>query len=66
MGDAHDRAVGPIVGHGDFRRLTKELVEPFLKGGRRPIHGSSLSVLRSGPPKLPGAALYHRMPVFSY
>jgi hypothetical protein len=65
MGNPHDRAVGLIQGPGDFRGLAPELIEFFLECGRRPIPGSTLSLLRFDPPKLPRAALYHRMPEFS-
>jgi hypothetical protein len=57
MGDAHDRAVGSIQGHGGLRGLVQELVEFFLECGRCPIHGSTPFVRGFGPPKLPGPAL---------
>jgi hypothetical protein len=66
MRDSHDRSLGPVEGHGDLRRLPQELIEFFLQSGRRPIHGWTPSRLRISPPRRPKAALYHRMPAFSY
>ena len=66
MGDPHNGPFGPIESHGDLRGLPQELIEFFLQRGRRPIHGLIPSLPRMGPPKRPRAALYHRMPAFSY
>jgi hypothetical protein len=66
MGDADDGALGVVQGHGDLRGLAQEVIESSLECGRRPIHGSTPDLPRSGPPERRGTALDHRMPRFSY
>jgi hypothetical protein len=66
MGDSHDGAFSPIEGYRNFRRLAEELVKFFFERSRRPIHGLTPLVSEFDPPKSPGAAIYHRMPGFSY
>jgi hypothetical protein len=66
MRETDEGALGAVEGHGDLRGLAQELVEFVLECGRRPIHGSTPSLSRSGPPELPRAALYNEKPAFSY
>jgi hypothetical protein len=66
MRDAYDGALRVVQGHGDFRGFAQELIELLLECSRRPIHGSTLSMPRSDPPKFHGFALYHRIPEVSY
>jgi hypothetical protein len=66
MRDPHDGPLHPIKGYGNFRRLAQELVKFFLEIGRRPIHGLAPFMPRLNPPKSPGAAIYHKIPEFSY
>jgi hypothetical protein len=66
MRDPHDGALHPIKCYRNFRRLAQELVKFFLEIGRRPIHGLTPFMPRWNPPKSPGAAIYHKIPEFSY
>jgi hypothetical protein len=66
MRDPHNGALYPIEGYRNFRRLAQKLVKFFFERSRCPIHGSTPLVSRFDPPKSPRAAIYHRMPGFSY
>jgi hypothetical protein len=66
MRDPHDGPLHPIQRDRNFRRLAQELVKFFLEIGRRPIHGLTPVMPEWDPPKSPGAAIYHKVPEFSY
>jgi hypothetical protein len=66
MRDSHDGAPHPIKCYRNLRRLAQELIEFFLELGRCPIHGFTPLMPRKNPPKSQRAAIYHKMPGFSY
>jgi hypothetical protein len=66
MRNPHNGSLDPIERNRDFRRLAQQLVEFFLELGRCPIHGFASFLPRRNLPKVPGAAIYHKMPESSY
>jgi hypothetical protein len=66
MRNPNNGSLDPIERNRDFRRLAQEVVEFFLEIGCRPIHGLTPVLPRLDPPKVPGAAIYHKMPESSY
>jgi hypothetical protein len=66
MRDPNDGPLDPIQRDRDFRRLMQEVVEFFLEIDCRAIHGLTPVLPRLDPPRVPGAAIYHKMPEFSY
>ena len=45
---------------------SRRVDQVFLEFGRCPIHGLTPIMPRFNPPKSPGAAIYHKIPGFSY
>jgi hypothetical protein len=66
MRNSHDEPLHPIEGHRNLCRLAQEVLKFFLELGRCPIHGLTPFMPRFDPPKSPGAAIYHKIPGFSY